>query len=100
MSARIKMPLPRVLVSKSLFDRLMDYSCSTPSGTTIGKFWKCRVDYHDASKGWLLCCYGPHEDPNKVMIHYRRMECYPWIEGDTMEGGSDLPPLNKKASFR
>jgi len=93
--------LPVVGVSKRVFDKLMDYSCSLPTGTTIGKWWKCRVDYHDASKGWLLCCYGPHKtDPDKVTIHRRRLDWYPWTKDDAPTNAGDLPPLNQESSFR
>lgn len=91
--------LQRVLVGKGLFDRLMDYSCSTPSGTTVGKWWKSRVDYYDAGKGWLLCCYGLSDRPDQVLIHRRRLEWYPWIEDDEPQGVEGLPLLNKKVSF-
>lgn len=92
--------LPAVAVSESVFKRLMDYSCSVPTGTTIGRWWKRRVDYNDASKGWLLGCYGPcATDPSKVTMHWRRLTWYPWIEDDAPTNAGDLPPLNPKASF-
>lgn len=91
--------MPKVLVSRELFDKLMDYSCSIPTGTTVGKWWKSRVDYHDASKGWLLCCYDESDEEGMVLIRRRRLDWYPWIKGFEVEGGADLPRLDKKASF-
>lgn len=56
------------------FDALHDYSASLPTGTTIGKQWKRRNDYYDASKGWQLGEYVEHPDPNLGGIRWRDIE--------------------------
>ena len=88
---------PAVEVSQSLFNRLMDYSCSMPTGTTIGKWWKCESPR--GSGRWLLGVYGPDENPKMVRIHWRRLLWYPWIKDDKPTNVENLPPLNAKASF-
>lgn len=64
------------LMSQAVLDRLKDYSCSMPSGVYPGKMWKCRVNYYDESKGWLLRWYGLHPDPAYVSNHQRRILVY------------------------
>ena len=44
------------------FDRLREYSCSIPTGTTEGVQWKRRVGYmrnHPRHNDWLLGEYTP-----------------------------------------
>jgi hypothetical protein len=43
-----------VWLTQEEFDKMDEYSCSVPTGTTLGKRWKCKRDYFDASKGWLM----------------------------------------------
>jgi hypothetical protein len=50
---------------------LPDYSCSLPTGVTIGKVWKRRIDYYDESKGWYLGTYEDINDPERVGIRWR-----------------------------
>jgi hypothetical protein len=59
------------------FDALLDYSASLPTGTTIGKQWKRRNDYHDKSKGWRLGEYVEHDNPDLVGIRWRDIEIIP-----------------------
>lgn len=56
------------------FQALPDYSASIPTGTTIGKRWKRRKDYHDESKGWRLGEYVGHLNPDLVAIRWRTIE--------------------------
>lgn len=58
------------------FSALYDYSSSLPTGTTIGKRWKRRRDYHDESKGWVLGEYAECNPPNpdRVRIIWRDLE--------------------------
>ena len=92
--------LPAVAVSKRVFDELLDYSCSIPTGQTIGRWWKCRRDYHDVSEGWLVACYAEcREDPTKVRILRRRLTWYPWVEDHAPVNAEEFPALNEKASF-
>lgn len=86
---------PTVYVSRNTFERLMEYSHSVPSMTTIGKWWKAKT----INNQWLLCCYAEHPDPNKVRILRRRLEWLPWVKDDCPINGSDLPTINHEASF-
>lgn len=88
---------PTVFVSKADFDSLMDYSCSIPTGTTNGKWWKREAPR--GSGNWLLGVYGPDENPKMVKIHWRRLRWMPWIEDGKPENAEGLPSLNPKASF-
>ena len=51
-----------------------EYSCSLPTGTTVGKIWKRNLTAFQRSQGrvlepeWIVCMYAEHEDPNKVRI--------------------------------
>ena len=63
----------KVYLTQQEFDALYDYSCSIPTGTTIGKKWKRRNDYHDASKGWMQGEYVPCEEEGRVGIDWREI---------------------------
>jgi hypothetical protein len=56
------------------FAALPDYSCSLPTGTTIGKRWKRRRDYHDVDRGWVMGEYIEDPDPKLVGIVWRDLE--------------------------
>jgi hypothetical protein len=60
-------------LSDAVFNGLLEYSCSLPTGQTIGKQWKCKVDYYDEAKGWLLCEYVEHENPDLIGINRKRI---------------------------
>ena len=64
-----------VYLSQKEFDELLDYSCSVPTGQTIGKRWRCRNDYYDASRGWLMGEYipDPNDEPGWVAIKWRKI---------------------------
>lgn len=59
------------LVEPADFAALLDYSCSLPSGTTVGKRWKRRRNYYDESQGWVMGEYVDHPDPERVGIVWR-----------------------------
>lgn len=65
--------MERVTLTPDEFNALLDYSCSLPTGTTIGKTWKRRVDYHDPSQGWLLGEYVESDKPDMVGIKWKRI---------------------------
>ena len=90
--------LPTVGVSENVFRRLLEYSCSIPTGTTIGKWWK--REQPRGSGRWLLGCFGPSRRPDRVRIHWRRLDWYPWLEDHEQTNADDLPPINLEASFR
>ena len=64
-----------VISRNELFD-LLEYSCSLPTGTTIGKRWRCDVhayrkplipeDRHE----WRIGKYVEHPDSDKVGIEW------------------------------
>lgn len=68
--------MEKITLSESEFNKLADYSCTLPTGTTLGKRWKCKKTYHDASQGWLMGEYVPHPQnkPNKVGIRWTEIE--------------------------
>lgn len=59
------------LVTPEAFSSMPDYSCSVPTGTTIGKRWKRRRNYYDESQGWVMGEYVEHDDPGRVGIVWR-----------------------------
>lgn len=61
------------------FDDLPDYSCSVPTGTTIGKRWKRRKDYYDQlalndPTRWFIGEYVPCDTPGYVGIKWSVVE--------------------------
>lgn len=66
-----------IVLTKQEFDSLPEYSCSIPTGTTIGKKWKMNrfafVKFEDGIKReeWHLCEYVEHADPKLVGISYK-----------------------------
>ena len=66
--------LPRERITQRAFDGLPEYSMSNPTGTVIGKVWKCnmnvfRTDGPDPL--WVICEYIDIGDPKNVGIYYR-----------------------------
>lgn len=58
----------------SLFDRLDDYSCTYPSMTTIGKFWKAHTPYSGRGTWWLgQYALHPTDPENRVSIIWREL---------------------------
>lgn len=49
-----------VMTVRTLND-LWEYSCTNPSFVYPGKMWRCKKNYYDESKGWLLKWFGPYE---------------------------------------
>lgn len=66
--------LPRERISRRILDSLPEYSISVPTGQTIGKVWKCRVDPWDESQGWLIREYVPCDEPGMIGIDTRLAE--------------------------
>jgi hypothetical protein len=64
----------------TLFDdelaELPEYSCSLPTGTTIGKRWKRDRNFGlpTREKSWCVAEYVAHEDPKMVGIEWREVE--------------------------
>jgi len=55
------------------FRSLLEYSCSLPTGTAIGKRWK-RGQPYDKPTEWFMGEYAPDPDPKFVRILWRRIE--------------------------
>lgn len=55
-------------VSKKAFDSLPEYSCSIPTGKTIGKVWKRKCE-----DGWVIGEYTQADEKN-VYIQWRKLE--------------------------
>lgn len=63
------------LCDQEMFDSLYEYSCSLPTGTTVGKRWKRAKNTYDGKDGWLLGeyveCYPI--DPDTVKVKFREL---------------------------
>ena len=55
---------PTVYVSQTVFDKLMDYSCSIPTGTTASRWWKSK-----RTDGWMLGCYAASDKEGYINIY-------------------------------
>lgn len=55
------------------FDGLLEYSCTMPTGTAVGKIWKRGVPYMEPRERWLLGEYVKHSDPKLVGIKWREI---------------------------
>jgi len=84
-----------VILSKEEFDDMPEYSCTLPSGTTLGKVWKCdslavapleekrRLALaHKSQHDWYMGGYVPDPNakldkdgqPDTVRIVWRKVE--------------------------
>lgn len=67
-----------VRLTEGEFNDLPNYSCSLPTGTTIGKRWKRREPYEDGPPGtvhlWYMGEYVEHPDPETVGIEWFLIE--------------------------
>ena len=59
-----------IVLTKIEFDQLPTYSCSIPTGTTIGKRWKRGAPYINPDT-WYLCEYVEASDTKMIGIHYK-----------------------------
>lgn len=73
-----------VRLTQQEFDELLDYSCSIPTGTIIGKKWKRRNDYHDESKGWMMGEYIQDPKGREDMVGIEWSDII--LEGTTVSG--------------
>lgn len=53
-----------VRMTRSVWNRLLEYNSSIPTGVYEGKMWRC----YD----WL-CWFGPSEHPDKCALHRRKI---------------------------
>jgi len=54
------------LMTLAAFNKLADYSWSSPTGVYDGKMWKSKIDGQ-----WFLKWFGPHPDPTQATINKR-----------------------------
>jgi hypothetical protein len=72
-----------VMVTRAEFEALPDYSCSYPTGTTVGKRWKRRVPYEiqtDPPNTWWLGEYVASLTPGRVGIEWSLILLPPSLE--------------------
>lgn len=72
-----------IVLTKKQFDELPEYSCSIPTGTTIGKQWKKNIYAFDpyardprtgnVIEEWYLHEYKEHIDPKLVAISTKKI---------------------------
>ncbi len=66
---------PLVTMTPEELKKLPEYSCSLPTGTTIGKRWRRRIPYYTNQplQCWLVAEYVPHPDPDLTGIKWRQV---------------------------
>ena len=67
---------PPVLLSREDFDALPEYSCTLPTGVTIGKRWKRREPYgaEPANAAWFLGTYIDVGEKDAAGVEWRRIK--------------------------
>lgn len=55
------------IMDRPTLDLLPEYSTSIPTGVYEGKMWRRAL----LGEGWVLCWYGPADDPDKCSINSR-----------------------------
>lgn len=62
-------------ISRRAFNSLPEYSCTLPTGTTIGKVWKRNRNFgRDLPPDWVICEYLSDPEPGYVRIEWRKPE--------------------------
>ena len=58
------------------FAGLLEYSCSIPTGTTIGKVWKCNKNAFRGERrpDWWIGRYAESQRPGRVRIIWRKAQ--------------------------
>ena len=65
-----------VMLTRREFDALPEYSCSLPTGTTVGKRWKRRCPYRiqtDPPNEWYLGEYVESYLPGQIGIEWTKI---------------------------
>lgn len=71
----MSVPIEIVRMAQAEFDGLLDYSCSLPTGTTIGKRWKRGEPYYGTGpKEWFQGEYVACDKPDHVGIKWSKIE--------------------------
>lgn len=71
------------------FEGLPEYSCTVPTGTTVGKRWRREEPYHRQALGprtWYMGEYGEPGEDRQVPITWRQIFIVP--EAGTYERGT------------
>lgn len=64
------------ICNQKAFDELGEYSFSLPTGTIVGKRWKCNRDwYTPGAEDWVMGEYAECDppDPKRVRIIWRKL---------------------------
>lgn len=72
------------LMTEAVFERLPEYSATVPTGVYEGKMWRRHDGLYanierrqrnlpDGPQEWLLCWYGPSDQPDHCSINYRKI---------------------------
>lgn len=65
-----------IMLTRKEFDDLPEYSCSLPTGTTVGKQWKRRVPYQirvDPPNEWYLGEYVETYELGQIGIEWTKI---------------------------
>lgn len=66
-----------VRLSTPQFEEMPEYSCSLPTGTTIGKRWKRNLNFGTREKAvWWMGEYVEDPEPGRVGIEWKEIEIY------------------------
>jgi len=98
-----------VVLTRREFEELGEYSCSLPTGTTVGKRWKrnanaftagpvVRLDFWDGTPVreklpdvWWMGEYVEHEDPKLVGINWYQIVLEPDPVPEAVR--AEIPPV-------
>lgn len=61
-------------IKRKVFESLLEYSTSNPTGTFVGKVWKRDLNVfrkNGPDPDWRICEYVDHPDPKLIGIDYR-----------------------------
>ncbi len=64
------------VMSSAEFNQLGEYSCTLPTGTYVGKLWKCQRPYYvrpGDEVTWWLGEYWDDGTPDRIAIRWRRI---------------------------
>lgn len=62
--------MKEVIIPQAELRSLPEYSCTLPTGTTIGKRWRRRTPYRSDSYDWMIGEYTDIGDPDNVGVSW------------------------------
>lgn len=80
-----------VELTQAEFDELPEYSCSLPTGTTIGKEWKRGEPYRAPRERWYRGMYVESEREGYVKVKWQRIRVLTARQAQLREGGILVP---------